>query len=196
MGTRLDDLLNESAPAAVVSDRQTAATREFSRSIAGAGGQRGPRRGTVLAGGLLSLALLSGATAAAASPEVRLALGWVPDRTLVRSFEPLDGTAAQACEAFYHLVAEGDPSAAAVERARNFVAGFDADSIEANSELAEELWETYGDKDPSGMLAQINAYGNAVTIAMWDDLKAHGYSDDSYLISFEGNSNCADGATS
>lgn len=195
MGTRLDDLLNESAPVAAVSDRQRAATRELARSIASAEGRRGPRRGSVLAGGVLTLALLGGATAAAAatSPAVRLAFGWVPDRTIARTFEPLDGSATQACTAYFHVMSTSyktDP--AAIERARIFISTIDADSVQPDPETLATLRDLYGAKDPLGTAAQMNAYGTALAVEMWEDLKAHGYSDESYEISFDQNSDCGD----
>lgn len=195
MGTGLDDLLNDSAPATVVSERGRAAMRSLSREIVGSDDRQGPRRATVIAGGVLAAVLLGGATAAAASPDVRLALGWVPDRTIARSIMPLDGGDARACTAYFHITTEGTPSAAGVERARTFIAGIDPDSIQADPELVMTNRQLYRAQDPDGTTAQINAYGAALANTMWADLKAHGFTEDSYLISFEQNSDCDDQAT-
>ncbi|MDY0912296.1 hypothetical protein [Rathayibacter festucae] len=120
----------------------------------------------------------------------------MPDKTIARSFIPLDGTAAQACEAYFHVTEDGEPSAAAIERARTFLSNVDTEAVTIDPELAATLSESYGAQDPTGIVGQINAYGSALSTMVWDDLKASGFTDDSYFIAVEQNSDCAEPATS
>ncbi|PPI19695.1 hypothetical protein C5D34_09800 [Rathayibacter sp. AY1B1] len=127
---------------------------------------------------------------------MRLALGWVPDRTIALTFAPLDGTATQSCTAYFHVQTDGGtPSAASLVRARTFIANVDTDSIQMDEEMLKFQRESFDGVEPrpTDVNLQISAYAYALGTAMADDLQANGYTEDSYLISMRTDTDCGDG---